>query len=226
MAHYGTLHDFEFSEGLDDEIRGSSVYGANDEKLGKIKDVIFDHTTGTIRYAVVDTGGWLSTREFIVPAEKLNVSQKHPDDYSTQLTKQQVEKFPAYSEKHLESEEKWRDYEKRYKAGWEDDPIQHRDGSDHDVTPTPDEMPPETGSAYSGTRQPILETGFDRVVPATANEVEIPMNGAGIGARWSTFEDRLRERRREIAMRCTICNRSVESETASDRERDAGRKAS
>jgi uncharacterized protein YrrD len=42
------------------DIRGSKLYGLNDEKLGKIDDVIFDHGTGEIRYVVVDTGGWLS----------------------------------------------------------------------------------------------------------------------------------------------------------------------
>ncbi len=224
MAHYGTLHDFEFSVELEDDIRGASVYGTNNEKLGKIKDVIFDHNTGEISYAVIDTGGWLSSREFIVPAGTLQMSGKYQDDFQTQLTKEQVQRFPGYEEKHLQSEEKWKDYEKQYKASWEDDPIQHRDWSDHNVTPTPDEMPPVKGSS-SGTQQPVA-TGFDRVFPLTANEVEIPFPGTGIGARWSAFEDQLRARRREIAMRCTICNQSVESETASDRERDEARKAS
>ena len=37
--------------------------------------MIFDHSTGDIRYIVVDTGGWLSTKKFIVPAEGIRVSQ-------------------------------------------------------------------------------------------------------------------------------------------------------
>ena len=36
-------------------------YGANDDKLGKIEDVIFDHATGTVQYAVVDTGELVGT---------------------------------------------------------------------------------------------------------------------------------------------------------------------
>ena len=32
------------------------MYGLDDEKLGKVDDVIFDHATGSIRYVVVDTG--------------------------------------------------------------------------------------------------------------------------------------------------------------------------
>ena len=38
---YGTLRDYRFNKDIDD-IRGSAVYGPDDEKLGKIDDVIFD----------------------------------------------------------------------------------------------------------------------------------------------------------------------------------------
>ena len=51
----------------------SIVYGINDDKLGKITDVVFNHASGDILYVVVDTGGWLSTKEFIVPAERIRV---------------------------------------------------------------------------------------------------------------------------------------------------------
>jgi uncharacterized protein YrrD len=69
MPHYGTLRDYHFTDvdEATDDIRGAKVYGLNDEKLGKIDDVIFDHSTGDIRYVVVDTGGLLSSKKFIVP---------------------------------------------------------------------------------------------------------------------------------------------------------------
>jgi uncharacterized protein YrrD len=56
MAQHGMLREYRFTEASED-IRGSKLYGGNDEKLGKIDDVIFDHNTGFIRYVVVDTGG-------------------------------------------------------------------------------------------------------------------------------------------------------------------------
>ena len=40
MAHYGTLKDTRIGDAAED-IRGSHLYGLNDEKLGKIDDVIF-----------------------------------------------------------------------------------------------------------------------------------------------------------------------------------------
>jgi hypothetical protein len=55
MAHYGLLREYRFSDDVDD-IRGATL-GVSNEKLGKIDDVIFDHASGTIQYAVVDSGG-------------------------------------------------------------------------------------------------------------------------------------------------------------------------
>ena len=65
MAHYGMLRDYRFSEDVDD-VRGATIYGLEDEKIGKIDDVIFDHSSGQIRYAVVDSGGWLKSKKFLV----------------------------------------------------------------------------------------------------------------------------------------------------------------
>ena len=39
MAHYGTLNDARITDAADD-IRGSHLYGLNDEKLGKIDEFI------------------------------------------------------------------------------------------------------------------------------------------------------------------------------------------
>ena len=48
MTHIGTLRDYRFTnvDEATDDIRGAKVYGLDDEKLGKIDDVIFDHATG------------------------------------------------------------------------------------------------------------------------------------------------------------------------------------
>ena len=59
MPHYGILRDYRFDD--IEDVRGADVYGVNDEKLGTIDDVIFDHSSGEIRYVVIDTGGLLSS---------------------------------------------------------------------------------------------------------------------------------------------------------------------
>ena len=148
MAHYGTLQDFRFSdtEAAADDIRGSKLYGRGDEKLGKIDDVIFDHSTGTISYVVVDTGGWLSSKKFIVPAHRLSSSAEHEDDFRVDLTKEQIESFPPYEESDVNDEDRWTDYERRYRSKWETSPVMHRAETDRNITPTTAQMTQGTGA--------------------------------------------------------------------------------
>src|SRR5689334_282896 len=80
MPHYGMLRDYRFTQDIDD-IRGATLYGVDHDKLGKIDDVIFDHDSGTIRYAVVDTGGWLKSKKFLVPADRIRPDAEHEDDF-------------------------------------------------------------------------------------------------------------------------------------------------
>lgn len=199
MAHHGTLRDYRFTNAAED-IRGSKLYGLKDEKLGKIDDVIFDHFTGLISYVVVDTGGWLSTKKFIVPAGRLRASTEHKDDFVVDLTKAQVEAFPPYNEADLESEQRWVDYEGRYRSKWEADPVMHRTGTDRNITPTTQQMPgnspSERAAAVSAEENTdaFTEGGF----AASTDTVVISQGAMGIGPRWDTFQNRLRERRKEV----------------------------
>lgn len=209
MANYGMLRNYRFTDTTED-IRGSKLYGLNDEKLGKIDDVIFDHSEGTIRYVVVDTGGWLSTKKFIVPADRLRASSKHDNDFVADLTKEQVENFPPYKETDLESDEQWSNYEGKYRAKWDADPVMHREGTDRNITPTTQQMPgnspsaraagaPNAAQTVSGDTAEIEDTEFiEPGYAASTDTVEIDVSAVGIGPRWDTFQDRLRERRKEV----------------------------
>jgi len=196
MAQFGMLRDYRFTDATED-IRGSSLYGINDEKLGKINDVIFDHATGVIRYVVVDTGGWLSTKEFIVPADRLRVSAEHQDDFAVDLNKQQVETFPPYNESDLESDQQWADYEGSYRSKWEAHPVMHRAKTDRNITPTTQQMPgnsPSARAADNADTGAFTTGGF----AAGTDSVVISQSAVGIGPRWDRFQKRLRERRKEV----------------------------
>ena len=201
MNHYGTLRDYEFQSKDVDDIRGSDVYGINDEKLGDIDDVIFDHATGDIRYVVVDTGGWLSSNKFLIPAERLRPSTKHDDDYEVGLTKKQVESLPAYDEDTIEDRDRWNDYEKRYSAGWTDGEVMYRkDAPDRIVTPTNQELDSST-TARSVSSQPRTH----------------------LGERWNNFESGLRADRVRIVGSCGVCGISPSSAVpGTDRKRKVG----
>ena len=114
---YSTLRDYRFNKDIDD-IRGSTVYGPGDEKLGKIDDVIFDSDSGQIQYLVIDTGGWLKSRRFLVPPAEVRPSASHDDDFEVSLTKNQIERFPALDEKVLEDKQKFQQYETSYRSSW------------------------------------------------------------------------------------------------------------
>src|SRR5690349_14282848 len=192
MAHYGTLRDYRFADlDTDEDIRGAHVYGRDDEKLGKIDDVIFDHTTGNIRYVVIDTGGWLSSKKFIVPPDRLRPSAEHEDDFVADLSKEQIESFPPYNEKDVDDEKRWKDYENRYRSKWETGPVMHRAETDRNITPTTAQMTQGTGATGpknwetkspetptstghgTGSVPGASITSTERIIPPTANEVTI-----------------------------------------------------
>lgn len=211
MKHYGTLRDFRFSDKDADDIRGQNVYGINDEKLGDIDDVIFDHSTGDIQYVVIDAGGWLSSNKFLVPADRLQPSREHEDDYYVNLTKDQVKTFPAYDEKSVHDRDRWDDYEKRYEAGWTTTgDVQHReDAPDKNLTPTTDEM------IASG----IASRGGSTGRRETVGDVN---DRSYLGEHWTNFESRIRRDRAAITGGCGACRIDPGSVGTADLNRKVG----
>jgi hypothetical protein len=226
MPHFGTLREHRFAGDVDD-IRGATVYGLEDEKLGKLDDVIFDHSTGQIRYAVVDSGGWLRSHKFLVPADRIFPHEQHDDAFVIGVTKQQIESFPPYDESKLESEENWKAYEKEYERGWHESPVQHHYGTDRNITPaeevraeggsrpladrdlTPAELYPERlsdkfTSATPGGQRTTME-------PRPSKRVEEAAFGtAPLSSRWSAFEEHLRRNRVDIQAKCPQCSPALE----------------
>ena len=172
MPHYGTLRSFSTNTATQDadDIRGAKLYGRNDERLGEIDDVIFDHESGDIRYAVVDTGGWLSSKQFLVPADRIEIrSDKDRGDvdaddldYRVNLSKEEIERFPAYDADAHHSEgrfdnERFRDYEDRYRDSakdyFADSTVLHRADSANLLTAPG--TPPKAGADSAG---PTIDT--------------------------------------------------------------------
>jgi hypothetical protein len=183
MAHFGTLRDYRFAQEAGD-IRGAEVYGAKDEKLGKIDDVIFDHTSGSLRYAVVDTGGWLRSKKFLVPANQIFSRPDHDDDFAVNLTKEQIERFPAYDEKAIDRPEEFRDYENKYSKEYTTGGVMHREGSTHILTPEPAEMPAGSGSGIDSTGLDLTPNRIADKFSDTGNDPnKTRMRPAGIAAR-------------------------------------------
>jgi sporulation protein YlmC with PRC-barrel domain len=223
MARYGTLGDYRFSDTQEAalDIRGAKIYGSDDDKLGEIDDVIFDEGTGAVMYVVVDTGGWLSTKRFIVPPEEIRPSLQHGEDFRVDLTKEQIEAFPAYDGTALTSEEQWADYEKRYRSKWADGPIMHREATDRNITPTTQQQV-HAGSGAVDNAGAETATSFTPV----HSEGTMNVSPSGPTLRFSAFEDTLRQRRQDVLQSSIDNLKRASGEAFVNGERVERRKAS
>lgn len=200
MARYGTLGDYRFSDTQEAalDIRGAKIYGPKDQKLGEIDDVIFDETTGAITYIVVDTGGWLTSKKFIVPPQEVRPSLQHEDDFLVDLSKEQIESFPPYDGTALTSEEKWADYERRYRSQWVEKPVMHRAETDRNVTPTTKQQIGAGSGSIPTSEADTAELDAETDVAPLHTEGTMEVTPAGPSLRWSAFEGTLRNRRKDV----------------------------
>ncbi|HEY6253479.1 MAG TPA: PRC-barrel domain-containing protein [Candidatus Angelobacter sp.] len=138
MPHYGILHGYEFTD--IEDLRGVEVYGVNDEKLGTVDDVIFDHSDGEIEYVIVDAGGWPSSKKFVVPANRVETYGRHGEKFYAELDKERIQMLPRFNEETLESERGWEDYEKQYHEGLNKGAILYNKDTGRIVTPPINEV--------------------------------------------------------------------------------------
>lgn len=71
---------------------------SSDAELGKLEDLYFDDRFWTIRYLVVDSGGWLVQRRVLVSPRSVAGVDPQNKTIATNLTKAQVEKSPSPDE--------------------------------------------------------------------------------------------------------------------------------
>jgi hypothetical protein len=75
------------------DIIGYAIH-ASDGAIGTIRDFLFDDVTWTVRWLVVDTGGWLTGREILLPPSALALVNHVGHQVNVNLTKQQVKNSP------------------------------------------------------------------------------------------------------------------------------------
>ena len=75
------------------ELRGHKVQ-AIDGEVGRIADFFFDTAAWTIRYVVLDTGGWLSGRQVLISPVALGRPDLRARAFPLSLTREQIENSP------------------------------------------------------------------------------------------------------------------------------------
>jgi sporulation protein YlmC with PRC-barrel domain len=68
---------------------------ANDGDIGKVSEFYFDDQGWTIRYVVVDTGGWLSGRKVLISPAAFGKPDWESGAFPVDLTKEQVQNSPS-----------------------------------------------------------------------------------------------------------------------------------
>src|SRR5512146_1092145 len=104
------LRDTEFADRASD-IRGANLYGSDNDKVGTIEDVLVDPDTSTATYGIVDTGGWMKSRRFLVPSDYIRSRTDDPDAFQVPLTRKQIEELPEFDQDLLGSEDRFTEYE-------------------------------------------------------------------------------------------------------------------
>ena len=107
----------------------------------------------------------------------------------------------------------------------------HRAGTDRNITPTTRQMEGNQSSirAAEGLPRPTpgpvagdnasLEAAAartDRIVPAGDDAVVIENSAVGIGGHYDTFQQRLRERRKQVASGCATCSEGPGTQSFKD----------
>jgi hypothetical protein len=227
MVHYATLREYRFSPDVDD-VRGSVVYGRDHEKLGKIDDIVVAHDTGETRYIVIDT----DAGKRLLPPDR--IFGAGDSDFQTRLSRADMASLPRFDDTSLTSAAEWEKHDstyqsaygklrEKYKDQWEEDPVQHRKGSTHVVTPEASEMPPSStttaGSITADVTPQRLAGKFPDAAPG-ASKLEMTPAGmisrderaahtaAPLSGRWQGFEESIRRDIDDIRRACTTCGKS------------------
>ena len=80
-----------------DKVEGTSVYGANKEKIGSIERVMIEKESGKVAYAVLSFGGILGIGDdhYPLPWNALKFDQSL-GGYRTNLSESQIKDAPKY----------------------------------------------------------------------------------------------------------------------------------
>ena len=82
-----------------DKVEGTSVYGADKQKIGNVKRVMVDKVSGKVSYAVLSFGGFLGMGDDFYPLPWQSL--KYDTDlggYITGITESQLKGAPKYQD--------------------------------------------------------------------------------------------------------------------------------
>ena len=227
MTHNGSIGTQAVPEDIRD-IRGTTVRGADNEKLGEVSDVIVDHDTMDIRYLVVESEGWLDSATFLLPADLVSRNENDENNLAAAVTRRQIEESPSYDNQVQKSGDEWNRYETEFKQYWDEEPVMHIKGSDRIITMPDQPAAPQENSRFESREveenEPDVSNLFpNRIAPVFSDTA--PGSGkvtlrpkavaraedAASGVTllkprwWESFENYLKINKDEIQAKCPEC---------------------
>lgn len=129
------------ADDLDDSILdldGLDVRSADDEKLGEIDGFLVDSGSGRVLYTVVDSGGWFTSRRFLLPIGHATLDRDR-SALRVDVSRESLRHYPEFDERGFSTltDEDLRSYEQRMgsaccpddiagdQAGWRHDSARH-----------------------------------------------------------------------------------------------------
>ena len=227
MTHNGSIGTQAVPEDIRD-IRGTTVRGADNEKLGEVSDVIVDHDTMDIRYLVIESQGWLDSGTFLLPANLVSRNENDENNLSAATTRRQIEQCPAYDNQVQNSRDEWKIYETEFKRYWDEEPVMHIKGSDRIITmldqpgasqPNPgvesreeEENEPNVSDLFPDRMTPVFSdtapgSGKVTLRPKAVTRAEEAASGVTLLKPhwWEYFENYLKINKDEIQAKCPEC---------------------
>ena len=171
------------------DLRGTAVYGSDNQKLGTVDDALLDDRTDDLRYLVIDAG-WLSARQFLLPADQVYAFGEGADLYAN-LRRADAEALPQFDDEMLATDGAFTRYESDYRLGWHYDADPTRYKPSPRLTNFRGRMRDSTARPYSETARPYGETSspygeMSKVKPSGA----VTTVGARPTGVYGTFETR------------------------------------
>jgi hypothetical protein len=74
---------------------GLDVRGHDGNKLGDLDGFVLDPTSGRVYYAVVDSGGWFSSRRFLLPIGHAQLDRDRPA-LTVDITQDAIRRYPEF----------------------------------------------------------------------------------------------------------------------------------
>ena len=156
-----------------EKIIGSKVINVKGETLGKIEDLVVDIDTGRIMYAVLESGGFLSIGDKLLPVPWASLAALPSEGiFFLNQSKEQMGKAPAFDRKNLPN---------MGNARWGEDTFKHYG------IPGYEKREPRREDAY----KKIFDFKTIKIISGQVIKVDqVPEAGFGMGMRLTVFIDK------------------------------------